>query len=92
MNQKNTKKDVVSFSERYNDKIEVLGYTTNCHINAGTLEVIITPLEGSPNPINPDLLTKIKDTILPKKFKGVLKEYPVYVEYSDDPVKPLSKY
>lgn len=76
------------FDEEKAPQVEELGY--NLVSSIGLLErkivgitATIQPLPGSPDPIEEDLLTRIKNEIITDKYKGV----PVKVRYVGNVIK-----
>ena len=73
-----------SFSRRYGDSIEDLGYSMEVGLSGEkngdhTIEVMLQPLDNSHEPIPEDLFKKIRDVVLPQNYLG----FEVNVKYSD---------
>jgi len=75
------------FGMEYLPQIDVLGYSLMSGLNVkdrpGTIDAIISPKQGSQNPIAPDLFTRITEEIIPKEYKGL----PVNVVYEEEGMK-----
>ena len=87
MTPKSPVEKATQFGIDYRPEIEALGYSLMSGLNVkdrpGTIDAIILPKETSPNPIDSNLLTRIKDQILPTNYDGL----PVHVEYDPNPIE-----
>lgn len=68
----------IPFKAEYKEKVKSKGYDMSLGVGFGkenySLEVRLSPLEGSLDPILTDLFDGIKKEILPEQYKGGCRE------------------